>query len=138
MRPEALDVAREVANLCSFLPPEHPKRIAQLMAAFEGRTFSTSAALAARLAENTADRPIAAPVLITQGLTDVIVPPAVTEAFVSERCAGGQRLEYWTFAGIDHSNIVRQGGALDGPLVAWTAARFANEPQAGGCTRKVF
>jgi len=138
VRPEALDAAREVANLCSFLPPEHPKRIAQLMAAFEGRTLSASAALAARLAENAADRPIAAPVLIAQGLTDVIVLPAVTEAFVSERCAGGQRLEYWTFAGIDHASIVRQGGALDEPLVAWTTARFANEPQAGGCARKAF
>jgi pimeloyl-ACP methyl ester carboxylesterase len=91
-----------------------------------------------RLAENAADRPIEAPVLIAQGLTDVIVPPAVTDAYVSERCAGGQRLEYWTFAGIDHAGIVRPGGALDEPLVAWTTARFANEPQAGGCTRKAF
>lgn len=138
VRPEALDVAREVANLCSFLPPEHPKRIAQLMTSFEGRTLSGSPALAARLAENAADRPIAAPVLIAQGLTDVIVPPAVTDAHVSERCAGGQRLEYWTFAGNDHAGIVRPGGALEDPLVAWTAARFANEPQAGGCTRKSF
>jgi pimeloyl-ACP methyl ester carboxylesterase len=138
VRPEALDAAREVANLCSFRPPEHPKRIAQLMASFEGRTLSTSTAFMVRLAENAADRPIAAPVLIAQGLTDVIVPPAVTDAYVSERCAAGQRLEYWTFAGIDHVGIVRQGGALDEPLVAWTTARFANEPQAGGCARKAF
>ena len=138
VRPEALDAAREVANLCSFLPPEHPKRIAQLMASFEGRTLNASAALDARLAENAADRPIAAPVLIAQGLTDVIVPPAVTDAHVSERCSGGQRLEYWTFAGNDHAGIVRQGGALEDPLVAWTVARFANEPQADGCTRKSF
>ncbi len=138
VRPEALQAAREVANLCSFLPPEHPKRIVQLMASFEGRTFSASAALAARLAENNADGPIAAPVLIAQGLTDVIVPPAVTDAFVGERCAANQRLEHWTFAGTDHSGIVRPGGALDEPLVAWTAARFANEPQASGCARKAF
>ncbi|MEW6452445.1 MAG: lipase family protein [Pseudomonadota bacterium] len=138
VRPEVLQAAREVASLCSFLPPEHPKRIAQLMASFEGRTFSARAALAARLAENNADGPIAAPVLIAQGLTDVIVPPAVTDAHVSERCAANQRLEHWTFAGTDHSNIVRPGGALDEPLIAWTAARFANEPQASGCARKAF
>lgn len=138
VRPEARDAAREVANLCSFLPAEHPKRIAQLMASFEGRTFSANAALAARLAENNADRPIAAPLLIAQGLTDVIVPPAVTDTYVNERCAANQRLEVWTFAGIDHSNIVRPGGALDEPLVAWTAARFANQPQPDGCARKAF
>lgn len=138
VRPEARDAAREVASLCSFLPPEHPKRIAQLMASFEGRTFSTNTALAARLTENAPVRPIAAPLLIAQGLTDVIVPPAVTDAFVAERCASNQRLEHWTFAGIDHSNIVRPGGALDEPLVAWTAARFAGEPQAQGCARKSF
>jgi len=138
VRPEARDAAREVASLCSFFPPEHPKRIAQLMASFEGRTFSTSPALAARLIENTAHRPIAVPLLIAQGLTDVIVPPAATDAFVGERCAASQRLELWTFGGLDHVGIVRPGGALDEPLVAWTESRFAGEPQAAGCARKTF
>jgi hypothetical protein len=30
------------------------------------------------------------------------------------------------------------GTSLDEPLVAWTAARFANEAQASDCTRRPF
>jgi hypothetical protein len=33
---------------------------------------------------------------------------------------------------------VRPGTPLEEPLVAWTTARFANEPQASGCARKSF
>jgi pimeloyl-ACP methyl ester carboxylesterase len=137
--PEALEAAREVAKLCSFLPPEHPRRIGQLMNSFEGRTMSTNTPFMARLFENGAERPIAAPLLIVQGLNDVTVPPDITDASVNVRCVVvKQRLEYWTFAGIDHVGIVRPGGALDDPLVAWTTARFAGEPQADGCARKAF
>ncbi len=140
VRPEALAAAREMANLCGSLPPDDPKRIAALAARFEGRALAddTNAALRARLAQNAANHPVAAPLLIAQGLADNIVPPPATDAYVDERCAGGQRLEYWTLAGRDHGGIVRPGSSLDAPLVAWTTARFAGEPQPGGCTRKSF
>jgi hypothetical protein len=62
---------------------------------------STHAALAARLTQNTPDHPIASPLVIAQGLADIVVPAPATDAFVDERCAAGQRLEYWTFAGFD-------------------------------------
>jgi acetyl esterase/lipase len=140
LRPEALEAAREMANLCGFFPPEDPQRIASLSATFEGRALATgtSPALEARLAENAADGAIAAPVMIAQGLADEVVPPAATDAYVEERCAAGQRLEYWTFAAPDHGGIVQPGTPLEAPLVAWTASRFANEPQASGCARKSF
>ncbi len=140
LRPEALAAAREIVTLCGFVPPEDPQRIAALSATFEGRALATStnAALAARLKQNTADRPIAAPVVIAQGLTDNVVPPAATDQYVDERCAAGQRLEYWTFAEPDHGGIVQPGTPLEEPLMAWTAARFAAEPQAGACARKGF
>jgi hypothetical protein len=75
-------------------------------------------------------------VLIAQGLTDNVVPPAATDAYVEERCAAGQRLEYWSFAGRDHGGIVQPGTTLAEPLVGWTTARFAGEPQASGCARR--
>jgi hypothetical protein len=34
--------------------------------------------------------------------------------------------------------VVQPGTSLDERLVAWTAAHFANEAQASGCTRKPF
>lgn len=139
VRPEALAAARQIASLCGALPPEDEKRIEDLVATFEAPALALGGkALAARLAENTPDHPIAAPVLIAQGLLDVAVPPAATDAFVAQRCAAGQRLDYWTFAGLDHGAIVQPGSPLGDPLIVWMAARFANEPQKPGCARKSF
>ena len=140
VRPEALDAARQMTSLCGFVPPEDPQRIAALSASFDGPALATSTntALAARLTQNSAARAIAAPVLIAQGLTDNVVLPAATDAYVDERCAAGQRLEYWRFARQDHGSIVQPGTRLEEPLIAWTAARFARQPQPNGCARKSY
>ena len=140
LRPAALDAARQIVNLCAFVPPEDPQRIEALAATFDGPALATSSnkALQARLEQNTADGPIQAPVVIAQGLSDNVVPPSATDAYVDERCAAGQRLAYWTFAGRDHLTIVQPGTPLEELLIKWTTARFANEPQATGCVRKSF
>ena len=140
LRPEALDAAREIVKLCCFLPPEDQERIEALLATFDGPALATSSnkALQARLEQNTPDSPIKAPVVIAQGLSDSIVPLAANDAYVEERCAAGQRLEYWIFAGRDHLTIVQPGTPLEELLIKWTSARFANEPQASGCVRKSF
>ena len=140
VRPEALDAARQIVNLCDFLPREDQERIAALAATFEGPALATSSnkMLQARLQQNTADRPIQGPVVIAQGLSDTVVPPSATDAYVEERCAAGQQLEYWTFTGRDHLTIIQPGTPLEEPLIKWTTARFANEPQTPGCVRKSF
>jgi pimeloyl-ACP methyl ester carboxylesterase len=139
IRPEALDAARQIVNLCDFVPEDF-ERIEALAAKFDGPALATSSnkALQARLDQNTADGLIQAPVVIAQGLSDTVVPPSATDAYVEERCAAGQRLEYWTFAGRDHLTIFQRGTPLDDLLIKWTTARFANEPQATGCVRKSF
>jgi pimeloyl-ACP methyl ester carboxylesterase len=140
LRPEALDAARQMVNLCDFLPPEESERIEALAATLDGPALATSSnkALQARLEQNTANGPIQAPVVIAQGLSDTVVPPQVTGAYVEERCSAGQRLEYWTFAGRDHFTIVQPGTPLEELLIRWTTARFANEPQGSGCVQKSF
>jgi pimeloyl-ACP methyl ester carboxylesterase len=140
IRPGALDAARQIVSLCCFLPPEDAERIQALAATFDGPALATSSnkALQARIEQNTADGLITAPVVTAQGLSDVVVPPSATDAYVEERCSAGQRLEYWTFAGRDHFTIVQPGTPLEELLITWTAARFANEPQATGCVRKSF
>jgi pimeloyl-ACP methyl ester carboxylesterase len=140
IRPEALDAARQIVNLCAFVPPEDAERIEALATTFDGPALATSSnkALQARLEQNTADGPIQAPVVIAQGLSDIVVPPSATDAYVEERCSAGQRLEYWTFAGRDHDTIVEPGTPLEELLIKWTMARFANEPPASGCVRKSF
>src|SRR5437667_6501657 len=111
IRPGALDAARQIVNLCCFLPPEDAERIQALAATFDGPALATSSnkALQARLEQNTADGLITAPVVIAQGLSDNVVPPSATDAYVEERCSTDQRLEYWTFAGRDHGTIVQPG-----------------------------
>ncbi len=140
LRPEALDAARQIVNLCDFLPPEDPERIEALAATFDGPALATSSnkALQARLEQNTANGLIKAPVVIAQGLSDNVVPPSATDAYVEERCSAGQRLEYWTFTGRDHFTIAQPGAPLEELLIRWTMARFANEPQAPGCVHKSF
>jgi Secretory lipase len=140
LRPEAVDAARQIVNLCCFLPPEDAERIQALAATFHGPALATSSnkALQARLEQNTADGLITAPVVIAQGLSDIVVPSSATNAYVEERCSAGQRLEYWTFAGRDHLTIVQPGSPLEELLIKWTTARFADEPQARGCVRKSF
>ena len=140
LRPAALDAARQIVNLCAFVPPEDPQRIEALAATFDGPALATSSnkALQARLEQNTANGPIQAPVVIAQGLVDNVVPPSATDAYVEERCAAGQRLTYWTFAGRDHLTIIQPGTPLEELLFRWTMARFANEPQATDCVRKSF
>jgi pimeloyl-ACP methyl ester carboxylesterase len=140
IRPGALDAARQIVSLCCFLPPEDAERIQALAATFDGSALATSSnkALQARLEQNAADGPIQAPVVIAQGLSDIVVPPSASDAYVEERCAAGQRLEYWTFAGRDHLTIFQPGTPLEELLIRWTIARFANEPQASGCVHKSF
>ena len=140
LKPEALAAALEIENLCGFLPPTDPKRIAAVTTSFDGPALAlaTNKKLAARLAENAASYAIAAPIVIAQGLSDAAVPPLATDTYVDERCAAGQRIEYWRFAGRNHATIVRPGTPLEEPIIAWTAARFAGEPQAAGCSRKSF
>src|SRR5207248_9081666 len=57
VRPEALDAARQIVNLCDFLPPEDSERIEALAATFDVPALPTSSnnALRARLARNTPD-----------------------------------------------------------------------------------
>jgi pimeloyl-ACP methyl ester carboxylesterase len=140
LRPEALDAARQIVTLCDFLPPEDAERIEALAATFDGPALATSSnkALQARLEQNTPDGLIQAPVVIAQGLSDIVVPSSATDAYFEERCAAGQRIEYWTFAGRDHLTIVQPGTPLEDLLIKWTTARFADEPQATGCVRKSF
>ena len=140
LRPEALDAARQMVNLCDFLPPSDPERIEALAATFDGPALATSSnkALQARLEQNAANGLIKAPVVIAQGLSDTVVPSRATDAYVEERCTAGQQLEYWTFAGRDHFTIIQPGSPLDEMLIKWTTARLANEPQASGCLHKSF
>jgi dienelactone hydrolase len=94
----------------------------------------TKGALGQRVKENNPTAPIAAPLLVAQGLSDDIIQPSVTDSYVQGRCAAGQTLDYWLFpAGIHQPSINLTDLALDQPLAEWTRDRFAGKPQPKGC-----
>ena len=70
------------------------------------------------------------PLLIGQGLADVVVYPEVNETYVDERCAAGPSLEYWRVPDRDHGGIVAPDSPITDELVAWTQDRVDGTPQA--------
>jgi pimeloyl-ACP methyl ester carboxylesterase len=137
LQPAARHAAGEMVNLCVQLDAQRMLKLAQ---SFKGRalTMSTNAVLAKRLEQNAANGAIAAPLVVAQGLADEVVLPRATDEYVAARCAAHQRLEYWSFAKLTHESIVAPGAPLEKPLIAWTKARFADEPGSNGCSRKSF
>lgn len=93
----------------------------------------TEGAFGRRLAQNTPAAPIAAPVLIGQGLADDLVLPAVQDAYVAERCAAGQAIDYRLYPARNHLTLLAADSPAVRDLIDWTAARFAGAPAAVGC-----
>lgn len=136
IRPSALAGAQAIAELCGFADAA---RIAEIVKSIGGPSLAleTDKALAARIAENKADRMISQPILVAQGLTDDVVLPAYTDDYVAERCAAGQPITYLRIAGRDHGGIVQPESPLSQPLVAWTAARFAGDEPPKSCSTQL-
>jgi hypothetical protein len=71
------------------------------------------------------------PLLVAQGLTDTLVRPTVTKAFVRQQCAAGATIELHTYAGVGHFEV-RTVAAPD--VLAWLLARLDGAPVAAHCT----
>jgi fermentation-respiration switch protein FrsA (DUF1100 family) len=84
------------------------------------------------LAQNTPGAgAIDVPILITQGGADKIVPPRVTERFVKQLCAKGERVDLRLYPSVEH----QEAGIVVAPDVAsWIADRFAGRPAPSTCT----
>jgi alpha-beta hydrolase superfamily lysophospholipase len=93
-----------------------------------------SGPLGERLAQNTPDRPIAAPLLIAQGLADDLVLPDLQSRFVARRCRDGQVVDYRQYAARDHLSLVAPDSPLTADLVAWTRERFAGSAAPATCS----
>ena len=76
---------------------------------------------------------IAAPVLVAQGLADVLVPPNVQEGWVAQQCAAGQAIDYREYAGLTHTSLVLPASPLIDELVQWAQDRLAGKPAQGNC-----
>jgi hypothetical protein len=92
-----------------------------------------SGAFGERLAQNTPIRPLAAPLLIAQGLADDLVLPSIQEQFVHRRCDADQPLQFIRYAGRDHLSLVAPDSPLNDELMRWTRERIAGLPSPTGC-----
>jgi plasmid stabilization system protein ParE len=72
----------------------------------------------------------AEPILITQGDVDSDVPEAGTNALVTKLCALGDRVDYRTYPGLDHNNLVAGSQAV---ITGWIAQRFAHAAATSNC-----
>ncbi len=134
VRPAAQQIVRELAGRCL----SEPSALVSVATALSldkpiWRGNPDRGGFAARLRENVPDGPIPAPLLIAQGEADTLVTPAAQDAYVAARCADGQAVDYRRYAGLDHVPLVEAGSPAISDLVAWTVARFADQPGTDTC-----
>lgn len=89
--------------------------------------------LGRRLSENDATGVMEAPVLIAQGESDRVVTLGLQDAYVRDRCEAGQSLDYRTYAGRGHGDLLREDSSFVDELLAWTTERFAGAPTTTTC-----
>ena len=135
IRASARTVVRAVIGRCL----SEPATLLSLPAVLTGeQIFSrhlNDGPLGTRLAENVPDRITDTPTLIAQGDADLLILPAVQNAFVRELCNAGQKLEYRTYPGLDHVPLVEPNSALIPYLLSWTEARFKHANAPSNCSK---
>lgn len=134
VRPAARILTHEMASRCLAEPGVMTSVVESLV--IDGSIWATDPAsgpLGRRLNENVPTGPIPAPLLIGQGLEDPLVLPAAQAAYAQARCEAGGQVDYRTYAGYEHVDVVQAGSPLVPELLAWTQERFAGQPAASTC-----
>ncbi len=103
VRPAARTFAREAAGRCFI---DALASIGTADPVFSKQLWT--GALGKRLEENIPKAAIEAPLLIVQGLADPLILPSMQRRYVDRLCRSGLRLEYRTYDGVDHVEVVGQ------------------------------
>ncbi|NLA65589.1 MAG: lipase [Leucobacter sp.] len=82
--------------------------------------------------------PFPAPVLVAQGLADPLVLPHLQQHWVDDRCDAGEVIDYRTFEGLSHVDLVAADSPLTQQLVTWTLERWANDPGPTSCVSQQY
>ena len=134
VKPSARIVVDEISRRC-FIDPA--TLVSAIQVGFSGGPVWTrdpgSGPLAARADENVPRLPIAFPVLRAQGLADPLIQPEAQRAYVAERCASGQAIDFRTYPGRDHMGVVTGDSPLLPELMSWTEDRFAGLAATSTC-----
>ncbi|MGD9573277.1 MAG: lipase family protein [Thermoleophilia bacterium] len=131
IRPAARPAARVIAERCLF--PNIAVVAATTLAVPDNMLaidIVSDPRWSRRITESTPDGAIDVPVVIAQGDRDPVVAPAVQRAWVRERCAAGQSIDFREVPGAGHADVL---GRVGDDLVGWTRDRFAGVAAAAGC-----
>ncbi|MCP2172872.1 lipase family protein [Terracoccus luteus] len=93
-----------------------------------------SGAFGRRLHENVPVGPVEAPLLVAQGTADTLVVPTAQAAYVRARCRSGYQVDYRTYEGRGHVELVAPDSAAVTDLLAWTSDRFDDVAVSPGCS----
>ena len=74
---------------------------------------------------------VVGPMLVVQGEADDSVLPPLTAQLVDDLCAHRRPIEYRTYAGAGHDEVMAASSA---DAAAWMAARMAGEPAPTTCS----
>jgi acetyl esterase/lipase len=134
LRPVAVPLVQEIAEGCILTDAQslaEAPLVLELDLGFVSHDPTTVEPWKDLFTENTPGHgPLGAPLLITQGLSDDVVWPDVTEGFAQAQCQAGTDVELRTYPGVDHFGV-RSASAPD--VVAWLADRFAGKPPTSTC-----
>jgi alpha-beta hydrolase superfamily lysophospholipase len=93
--------------------------------------ISQNEALMRRLRQSSAGRrPAGAPLLVIQGTADAVVNQGFTDRLVEQACGVGDVLDYRTYEGAGHSDVLVPAKP---DILAWMAARFADDAVTNTC-----
>lgn len=134
VRPGAQLLAREMAQRCL---PERGVLVSLGQSLLLDRPIwdrdPTSGPFGARLAQNVPTGRLDAPLLLAQGGADTLITPAAQAAYVVDRCAEGQQVDFRTYPGRDHLSVVATDSPAVPELLDWTAERWAGDPVTDTC-----
>jgi uncharacterized membrane protein HdeD (DUF308 family)/pimeloyl-ACP methyl ester carboxylesterase len=137
VRPGVDTVLRQMSERCLSDPSIVVSVAAALGMSGDPRLFSTppaSGALGEHLRDNAAPLQQTAPLLLAHGGADSVIPVGTQTDFVDRMCAAGQDVDYRIYDGYEHAAVVERPSPLLDELIEWTAARFAGDPVAEGCS----
>lgn len=133
--PGGRSIVREMTQRCPTEPGVVVSVLAALGVSADRPLYDTNLTigpLGDRLEQNAATGPWTSPVLLAWGGRDEVIPPALYERYVAERCADGQALQVRVLPRMDHTGPMLPRSPLLSTVMRWTQARFDGVPVGAG------
>lgn len=134
VRPGARQIVRAMAGRC-LSEPSTLVSVATVLALHRTVWIGEPdrGALGDRLRENVPTLPVDAPLLVAQGGADTLVTPGGQDEYVAAICRAGGAVDYRTYAGKGHLDLVERSSPAVADLLDWTRERLAGRPSADTC-----